>query len=114
MQCIILFDLDGTLTDPGVGITNSVMYALKKFGIEETDRTKLYPFIGPPLLNSFMDFYGFDEQKAEEAVGVLFGYGSREELTKAGADRLIERPEEMHYAVEKIMAKGSNLWNFIQ
>ena len=38
----IFFDLDGTVTDPGLGITNSVMYALKGFGIEETDRTKLY------------------------------------------------------------------------
>ena len=35
---VIFFDLDGTLTDPGIGITNSVMYALEKFGIEETDR----------------------------------------------------------------------------
>lgn len=68
MQDILLFDLDGTLTDPGIGITNSVMYALKSFGIIEHDRKKLYPFIGPPLLNSFMEFYGFDEQKAEEAV----------------------------------------------
>lgn len=65
---LLLFDLDGTLTDPGVGITNSVMYALKSFGIVEHDREKLYPFIGPPLLNSFMEFYGFDEQKAEQAV----------------------------------------------
>ena len=46
---IFLFDLDGTITDSALGITNSVMYALKKFGIEETDRTKLYKFIGPPL-----------------------------------------------------------------
>ena len=68
MQDILLFDLDGTLTDPGIGITNSVMYALKSFGIIEHAREKLYPFIGPPLLNSFMEFYGFDEQKAEEAV----------------------------------------------
>lgn len=68
MLDILLFDLDGTLTDPGVGITNSVMYALKFFGIIEHDREKLYPFIGPPLLDSFMEFYGFDEQKAEQAV----------------------------------------------
>ena len=48
-----LFDLDGTLTDPGVGITNSVMYALRKFGIEVADRSELYSFIGPPLADSF-------------------------------------------------------------
>ena len=40
-----LLDLDGTLTDPGIGITNSVMYSLKKFGIEVADRSELYSFI---------------------------------------------------------------------
>lgn len=62
------FDLDGTLTDPGEGITNSVAYALKHFGIEEPDHTKLYPFIGPPLIDSFRKYYGFSEQQADEAV----------------------------------------------
>lgn len=64
----ILFDLDGTLTDPAEGITNSVMYALKQYGIEENDRTKLYSFIGPPLVDSFMEKYGFSEEKAREAT----------------------------------------------
>ena len=60
----ILFDLDGTLTDPGIGITNSVMYALEKYGIYVLDRTELYPFIGPPLTGSFERFYGFDHVQA--------------------------------------------------
>ena len=64
----ILFDLDGTLTDPAEGITKSVQYALKHFGIEEEDLEKLQPFIGPPLVESFMDFYGFSEEQAREAV----------------------------------------------
>lgn len=64
----ILFDLDGTLTDPAEGITKSVQYALKHFGIEEDDLEKLQPFIGPPLMESFMDFYGFSEEQAREAV----------------------------------------------
>ena len=63
----IFFDLDGTLTDPGIGITNSVMYALDKFGIHE-NRENLYRFIGPPLVDSFMEFYGFSEDKARKAV----------------------------------------------
>ena len=54
MYDVILFDLDGTLTDPGEGITNSVAYALRKFGIEVPDRRELYKFIGPPLYVSFM------------------------------------------------------------
>ena len=64
----LLFDLDGTLTDPKEGITTSVQYALRAFGIEEPDLEKLRPFIGPPLQSSFMDFYGFDEEKAKRAV----------------------------------------------
>lgn len=68
MYQYFLFDLDGTLTDPGLGITNSVMYALKKFGIDESDRTKLYKFIGPPLKDSFHKFYGFDEKQCEDGV----------------------------------------------
>lgn len=68
MYDTVLFDLDGTLTDPGLGITNSVMYALEKFGIQVEERSLLYKFIGPPLKDSFMDFYGFDEEKADQAV----------------------------------------------
>ena len=52
----ILFDLDGTLTDPQEGITKSVQYALCKMGIEVEDRAKLLPFIGPPLMYSFQHF----------------------------------------------------------
>lgn len=63
-----LFDLDGTLTDPREGITRSVQYALHHFGIEEPDLKKLEPFIGPPLKDSFMEFYGFTEEQAEEAM----------------------------------------------
>ena len=63
-----LFDLDGTLTDPAEGITNSVMYALGKYGIHVADRSELFPFIGPPLADSFMKFYGFSEEQAAEAV----------------------------------------------
>lgn len=65
-----LFDLDGTLTDPKEGITKSVQHALKHFGIEEENLSRLEPFIGPPLIDSFMEFYGFDEAKAREAVDV--------------------------------------------
>ena len=70
----ILFDLDGTLTDPGLGITNSVMYALKKFNIDVNDRTDLYKFIGPPLKGSFREFYGFADDQAELAVSYYREY----------------------------------------
>ncbi len=68
MKKYLLFDLDGTLTNPRVGITTCVQYALKAFGIEEPELSKLEPFIGPPLRDSFMKFYGFSAEQAEEAV----------------------------------------------
>lgn len=74
MYQTILFDLDGTLTDPGIGITNSVMYALEKFGIQVSDRSTLYPFIGPPLQDSFETFYGFSKADAEIAVSYYREY----------------------------------------
>lgn len=64
----ILFDLDGTLTDPKVGITTCVQYALASVGIDEPDLDKLECFIGPPLHESFMDFYGFDRETAMQLV----------------------------------------------
>lgn len=69
-----LLDLDGTLTDPGLGITNSVMYALKKFGIEVADRSELYSFIGPPLADSFKKYYGFSDDDADRAVSYYREY----------------------------------------
>lgn len=73
----ILLDLDGTLTDPKLGITNSVRYALSHFGIEEPDTAKLETFIGPPLLHSFMTFYSFTEADAWRAVAIYREYFKR-------------------------------------
>lgn len=70
----ILFDLDGTLTDPAMGITNSVMYALKRYGIEVEDRSELYKFIGPPLAESFEKYYGFSTEESYRAVDVYREY----------------------------------------
>lgn len=64
----ILFDLDGTLTDPKIGITSSVQYALRAFGIDEPNLDKLEPFIGPPLTDSFMEFFDFTKEQAQQAV----------------------------------------------
>ena len=76
---VILFDLDGTLTDPKVGITKSVQYALAKYDIHEPDLDKLIPFIGPPLVESFQEFYSLTNEQAHAAVGYY-----REYFTKAG------------------------------
>lgn len=63
----ILFDLDGTLTDPKVGITKSVQYALNKFGIK-AELENLVSFIGPPLQGSFKEYYGLNEENSKKAV----------------------------------------------
>ena len=68
MYDYIFFDLDGTLTDPGLGITNSAAYALKKWNIEVKSRESLYRFIGPPLVDSFQQYYGFTPEDALKAV----------------------------------------------
>lgn len=68
MYDILLFDLDGTLTDPGEGITNSVAYALNKFGITVEDKKELYNFIGPPLIDSFMKYYDMNYEDGLKAV----------------------------------------------
>lgn len=70
MYQYILFDLDGTLTDPKLGITGCVQYALRKLGEEVPDADALEPFIGPPLLDSFRELCGFDEEKGLQAVAL--------------------------------------------
>lgn len=68
MYSLILFDLDGTLTDPKLGITRCVQYALHKLGIEEPDLDKLVHFIGPPLMKTFQHTYCLSETDAAKAV----------------------------------------------
>lgn len=95
MYNTVLFDLDGTLTDPGQGITNSVAYALKKFGIEVEDKKELYKFIGPPLHDSFRKYYGFSDEEAETAIVYYREYfrdtGIFENEVYAGIETLLEK-----------------------
>lgn len=73
---VILFDLDGTLTDSSPGIINSIIYALDKYGISLEDTAVLRKFLGPPLHESFKAFCGFDDEKAMEAVNYYREYFS--------------------------------------
>ena len=68
MISYLLFDLDGTLTNPKEGITKCVQYALSFLGIQEPNLEKLVPFIGPPLLDSFQEFYHLSELQAHIAI----------------------------------------------
>ncbi len=72
----VLFDLDGTLTDPYEGITKSVQRALLHLGINEPDRQNLRRFIGPPLRESFARYYEVPAEKTEEAISAYREYFS--------------------------------------
>jgi len=76
MRDLCLFDLDGTLTDPKEGITKSVQHALNYFSIKVSVLDELTKFIGPPLRDSFREFYGFSENDAELAVSKYREYFS--------------------------------------
>ncbi|MDP4181943.1 MAG: HAD family hydrolase [Bacillota bacterium] len=99
----ILFDLDGTLTDSSVGITNSVMYALKKYGIVVNDRSELYKFIGPCLIDSFEKFYGFSKEEAKAAVEYYREYyrdkGIFENLVYDGVEDLLKTLKDKNKAL---------------
>lgn len=77
---VILFDLDGTLTDSSRGIINSIVYALNKYNIAVEDTASLRKFLGPPLHDSFKEFYGFDDEKSMEAVSFYREYFSTKGL----------------------------------
>ncbi len=99
----IFFDLDGTLTDSKPGIVRSVQYALRCFGIDEPDLDKLTPFVGPPLAHSFMEFYGFTEEEAKEAVECYREYyaenGLYENQLYEGITMLLNSLKEKGYRI---------------
>ena len=109
MRKIILFDLDGTLTDPMEGITKSVQHALKAYGIIEEDLTKLCPFIGPPLKDSFMEFYGFSEKDGKEAISVFHEYftarGMFENKVYDGMEDMLTALKEAGYVLAVATSK---------
>lgn len=68
MYQYLLFDLDGTLTDSQEGILNSLRYAFDKLGDPVPGEETLTRFIGPPLLDSFMKYCGYSEEKSLRAI----------------------------------------------
>ncbi len=91
----VIFDLDGTLTDSGLGITNSVAYVMRRYGLEVLERKELERFVGPPLIKSFQEFLGFTREKAVEAIGVYREYfaekGIFENKVYPGVADMLER-----------------------
>lgn len=116
---VLLFDLDGTLTASGEGITKSVQYALKKMGKGELGQNleALQVFIGPPLLKQFMAFGGWSEAEAEQAVKY---YRERYAVTGIfenhpypGIDKLLKKLKEKGYILCVASSKPDSMVHIV-
>ena len=107
----VFFDLDGTVADSGEGVTNSVIYALDKFGIKETVKNTKR-FIGPPLAHSFRNFYGFDDEKTDLAIKYYREYYKEKGIYECylydGMRELLSGLKRRHYKVVLCTSKPEN------
>ena len=109
----VLFDLDGTITDPKEGITKSVAYSLKKFGIVVNDLDTLCKFIGPPLNVSYEEFYGFSHEQAMEAVDEYRVYYSDKGIFECKLyEGIKELVEHLHNEGKKVILATSKPQEF--
>ena len=99
----ILLDLDGTLTNPEIGITKSVQYALKAFGIIEENLGNLRKYIGPPFWVSLKEYHGIREDQIEEVIAKYREYFS---VTGIYENEVYEGIEE---CLAKLKAAGKKL-----
>lgn len=113
----ILLDLDGTLMDSGEGIMRCAQYALGKMGVTIDDWHTLRHFVGPPLEDSFMDFYGFDASKAHDAVMAYreryFTEGRMEQRPYPGTTAFLQRLRDMGITVCLATSKMSSQSMFV-
>lgn len=106
----IIFDLDGTLSDPVEGIRNSLEYAMKKLGIPSETDDLIRQYIGPPLHEIFQSGLGLDPEQTEEGVCYFREYygskGLYENILYPGIDRLLakikQQGAEIHLATSKL------------
>ena len=106
----LFFDLDGTLTDSMPGIARAVQYALRRFGIDVQDLAALKPFLGPPLRDSFMEFYGMSPEEADRAVAVSREYfvprGMFENELYPGIPELLQRLQQAGFRMAIVSNKA--------
>ena len=98
MKNNLIFDLDGTLTESGTGIKNSVRYTLEHYGLPMEDDASLTRYVGPPLVNSFQEYMGFTEQEAMEAIMVYRSYFTTKGMFE---NRVYDGVREMLTALQK-------------
>lgn len=101
MYRYIFFDLDGTLTDSKEGVILSARYAIEKLGAPQPSDAAMLKFVGPPLVDSFMEHCGFTREQAEEAVELYreryVPTGIFENAAAEGAAELLERLRKKGY-----------------
>jgi phosphoglycolate phosphatase len=113
MYSHIIFDLDGTLTDPRQGIGNSISYALKKMNIEGFDGMVPDSFIGPPLQQSFKELFQLNDRNTELAVEYFREYYSTKGLFENHPyPGILELLEELHFAGKHLFIATSKLEKF--
>lgn len=111
----LLFDLDGTLTASGEGITKCVQYALEKLNKKELaqDLQKLEVFVGPPLLEQFMDYAGLSEEEAEKAVKYYreryLPVGIFENRPYEGIEEVLKKLKEKGYILAVASSKPDSM-----
>lgn len=101
MYRYIFFDLDGTLTDSKEGVILSARYAIEKMGYPQPDEATMLKFVGPPLVDSFMEHCGFTREQAERAVELYreryVPIGLFENAPAPGAAELLARLRKKGY-----------------
>ncbi len=114
---ILLFDLDGTIMDSGDGIMKCAQYALGKMGIHIEDYRTLRAFVGPPLEDSFKDFYGFTTERAHEAVMAYreryFDKGLYEQTPYDGVTELLQELKQRGHIIALATSKMQKQANWV-
>lgn len=111
----ILFDLDGTLTNPRLGIGNSLKYALRQMQIDGYSNEILEHFVGPPLQDGFKNLFGMNERNTDLAVEHFRAYygekGLYENEPYQGIGELLE---ELHLSGKRVYVVTSKLEKYAQ
>ncbi|MGG5370089.1 HAD family hydrolase [Enterococcus sp. AZ196] len=101
MKKIVLFDLDGTLTDSREGVLNSVRYMLKKMGLKSPGEAALRSFIGPPLKEMLETLYNLTESEAQSGIEFYREYYRNEGIKQlsvySGIDELLTELSTEYY-----------------
>lgn len=100
----VLFDLDGTLTNPALGITNSIMHVMRHYEMKVPKREELYSYIGPPLVDKFHDDWGFSREKSIEALEIYRQYFAEYGIFEN------EAYDGIHNLLEKLAKSGKKIY----